>query len=146
MFLFMNKYGSWKTKLLPIQMDMYTVKHFFFAWQYFREATTGIYLRDFILAICLILFYKLFIRNWRGLYSSISMLLRIYAKIKTSPLKSILQCHLFFPYITHSILIKCFLNFFKFKTFTGIFSWDIKTVAPKDSHIDIGFTRNNYSI
>ena len=51
-----------------------------------------IYSRDLIFAICHIFFYNPYIRNyWRGLYFRVSMLSRIYAKIKSSWIKNVLQ-------------------------------------------------------
>ena len=59
---------------------------------YFARPPLRIYIRDFILAICHILFYNSFTRYYRqGLYIHVSMLSRIYAKIKSSPIKSVLQ-------------------------------------------------------
>ena len=69
-----------------------TVKHLLFAWPYFRETLLIIYSRDFIFATHHIFFYNPYITNyWRGLYFRVSMLSRIYAKIKSSRIKSVLQ-------------------------------------------------------
>ena len=75
----------------------YTVKHYLFAWPYFRKPIAHDLFRDFIIATHRIFFYNLYIRNyWRGLYFHVSMLLRIYAKTKSSWIKSFLQYTSFF--------------------------------------------------
>ena len=51
-----------------------------------------IYSRDFSFAICHLFFYNTYVRNyWRGLYFRVYLLSRIYAKIKSSRIKSFLQ-------------------------------------------------------
>ena len=52
---------------------------------------------DLIFGICYIFYYYLNIRNyWRGLYFRVSQLSQIDAKIKSSPIKSVLQLYIVF--------------------------------------------------
>ena len=58
----------------------------------FARPLHWIYLWDFISAIYCILVYITYITNyWRGLYFRVLVPLRIYAKIKSSRIKSVLQ-------------------------------------------------------
>ena len=58
----------------------------------FARSSAKIYSRDFIFAIHHIFFYNPNNRNyWRGLYFRVPMLSWIYAKIKSSRIKSVLQ-------------------------------------------------------
>ena len=51
-----------------------------------------IYSRDFIFAMLKIFLYNTYIRNYRrGIYFRVRMRSRIYAKIKSSRIKSVLQ-------------------------------------------------------
>ena len=64
-----------------------------------------IYSRDFSFAIYHFFFYYTYVRNyWRGLYFRVSLLSRIYAKIKSSWIKSVLQYLLSLP-ILHDIQV-----------------------------------------
>ena len=57
-----------------------------------RKPSLNIYSRDFIFATHHIFFYNPYITNyWRGLYFRVSILSRIYAKIKSSRIISVLQ-------------------------------------------------------
>ena len=70
-----------------------TVKHLLFVWPYFREAIIhDLFIWDYIFAIHDNFFYSPYIRIYsRGLYFHVFMLSRIYAIIKTSQIKSVLQ-------------------------------------------------------
>ena len=58
----------------------------------FTKQSPMIYSRDFSFAICHLFFYNTYVRNyWRGLYFRVYLLSRIYAKIKSSRIKSLLQ-------------------------------------------------------
>ena len=61
-------------------------------WPYFAKPSLIIYSRDFIFATRHIFFYNPYIEYyWRELYFRVSMLSQIYAKIKSSRIKSVLQ-------------------------------------------------------
>ena len=62
--------------------------------------STMIYSRDFIFAMCYIFLCNPYIRNyWQGLYFHVSMLSRIYMKVKSLRIKCVLQ------YYAHCIQI-----------------------------------------
>ena len=70
----------------------------------FARSSAKIYSRDFIFAIHHIFFYNPYNRNyWRGLFFRFSMLSRIYAKIKSSRIKSVLQYTVFRFFLLHAL-------------------------------------------
>ena len=79
-----------------------------------------IYSRDFIFVSCHILIYNPYIRNyWQGLYFCISVPPRIYAHIKSSLIKHVLQ---YIYHLTRATPSRC-----KIRP-TGEFMWEIMSL------------------